>query len=83
MLPDGALDLGLHDHNQCTIRCTVEPLELAAGHYLLCPGIAVGTQDGLFPLKEYANLVHLFCDTASPVMGQMRLDYDMELLAAQ
>lgn len=80
MLADEAIDVDLLSHSSCVIRCRIGAMKLAAGHYFITPGIAIGTKDSLFPVKEYTNLVHLYCDTNKSVIGQMMLDYDISVL---
>ncbi len=80
MLPERGFQVDLSGKCECLVRCRVSPMRLAAGHYFVSPGIAIGTQDNLFPVKEYTNLVHLYCDTSMGVIGQMQMDYTMEVL---
>ncbi|WP_180128926.1 polysaccharide ABC transporter ATP-binding protein [Rhodoferax sp. BLA1] len=80
MLEDDAFQFDLEHNSECIIRCRISPMKLAAGHYFITPSLAIGTQDQLFPVKEYTNLIHLYCDTSTAVLGQMRLDYSIELL---
>ena len=80
MLDEDALQFSLESNTECVIRCKISPMKLASGHYFITPGLAIGTQDQLFPVKEYTNLIHLYCDTSAGVLGQMRLDYSFELL---
>jgi len=75
-----AVDIDLLSHSSCVIRCRIGAMKLAAGHYFITPGIAIGTKDSLFPVKECTNLVHLYCDTTRAVLGQMMLDYDITVL---
>jgi ABC-type polysaccharide/polyol phosphate transport system ATPase subunit len=69
------------DYSECSVKCTGSPIKLASGHYFVTLSIALGTQDTLFPLREYTNLIHLYCDTKKGVLGQLQLDYKYELLA--
>lgn len=80
MLDEDVLEFSLENNTECIIHCKIAPIKLASGHYFITPSIAVGTQEHLFPVKEYTNLVHLYCDTSTAVLGQMRLDYSIELL---
>lgn len=80
MLEEDVMQFNLHNNTECVIRCKVSPMKLASGHYFITPGLAIGTQDQLFPVKEYTNLIHLYCDAPMGVLGQMRLDYSIELL---
>ena len=80
ILEEDTLQFSLESNTECVIRCKISPMKLAAGHYFITPSLAVGTQDQLFPVKEYTNLIHLYCDTSMVVLGQMRLDYSIELL---
>ena len=80
MLDEDVLQVNLESNTECVIRCRVSPMKLASGHYFITPSLAIGIQDQLFPVKEYTNLIHLYCDTAVGVLGQMRLDYSIELL---
>lgn len=77
---EDTIDIDLLTHSSCVIRCRIGALKLAAGHYFITPGLAIGTKDNFFPVKEYTNLVHLYCDARQSVMGQMMLDYDISLL---
>jgi ABC-type polysaccharide/polyol phosphate transport system ATPase subunit len=79
-LNDEGFQFDLDANNECLIRCKVSPIKLATGHYFITPGIAIGTQEQLFPVKEYTNLIHLYCDTSVAVLGQMQMDYSIELL---
>ena len=80
MLEEDVLAFNLENNTECVIRCKVSPIKLASGHYFITPSLAIGTQDQIFPVKEYTNLIHLYCDTPVGVLGQMRLDYSIELL---
>lgn len=80
MLDEDVLPFSLESNTECAICCKVSPMKLASGHYFITPSLAIGTQDQLFPVKEYTNLIHLYCDTPVGVLGQMRLDYSIELL---
>lgn len=80
MLPDEAIDVDLLTHSSCVIRCRIGQMKLASGHYFITPGVAIGTKDNLFPVKEYTNLIHLYCDTTEPVIGQIMLEYDIHVL---
>ena len=80
MLEEDVLQIDLSSNTECVIRCSISPMKLASGHYFITPSLAIGTQDQLFPLKEYTNLIHLFCDTPVGVLGQIRLDYSFDLL---
>ncbi|MBY0577992.1 MAG: ATP-binding cassette domain-containing protein [Burkholderiales bacterium] len=80
MLEEDVLQFNLESNTECVIRCKVSPMKLASGHYFITPSLAIGTQDQIFPVKEYTNLIHLYCDTPVSVLGQMRLDYSIELL---
>ena len=82
MLDEDAIEVNLLSKTECVIRCKVSPIKLAAGHYFVTPGIAIGTKDSLFPVKEYTNLIHLYCDTDKSVIGQMALDYHMNVVEA-
>ena len=82
LLEGRGFDLLSGPSGECRIRCRVAPLQLAAGDYFFTPGLAIGITDHLHPVMEYTNLVHLHCDTSRPVMGQMRLDYDMAFAAS-
>jgi len=80
MLPDQSFEVELLGQHECVVRCRVSPMKLASGHYFVSPGIAIGILDNLFPVKEYTNLIHLYCDTSIGVIGQMQMDYTMEIL---
>jgi ABC-type polysaccharide/polyol phosphate transport system ATPase subunit len=80
MLDDQSFALNPLEYSECVLRCTVAPMKLAAGHYFITPSIALGTQSHLFPLKEYTNLIHLYCDTSKAVLGQMEHEYTYEIL---
>jgi ABC-type polysaccharide/polyol phosphate transport system ATPase subunit len=69
------------EHSQCIVRCVTTPLKLASGHYFVTPSIALGVQDSLYPLREYTNLIHLYCETQKGVLGQLQFDYKYEILA--
>jgi ABC-type polysaccharide/polyol phosphate transport system ATPase subunit len=80
MVDEDVLQFNLQTNSECVIRCKISPMKLASGHYFITPSIAIGSQDQLFPVKEYTNLIHLYCDTTLIVLGQMRLDYSIELM---
>lgn len=80
MLADDAIDVDLLSHASCVVRCKIGAMKLAAGHYFITPGIAIGTKNSLFPVKEYTNLIHLYCDTTKVVIGQMMLDFEIGVL---
>ncbi|MFY9260502.1 MAG: polysaccharide ABC transporter ATP-binding protein [Gallionella sp.] len=80
MLEDDVFNFNLDGSSECIICCKIAPMKLAAGHYFITPSLAIGTQEQLFPVKEYTNLIHLYCDTTVGVLGQMRLDYSIELV---
>lgn len=79
-LDDEAIGVDLTATTECLIRCKVAPIKLAAGHYFVTPGIAIGVLNSFFPVKEYSNFIHLYCDTAVGVLGQMVLEYDIAVL---
>ncbi|CAG1022929.1 Teichoic acids export ATP-binding protein TagH [Methylococcales bacterium] len=81
MLNDGDLSVNMDSHSECVIRCRIPAAKLAAGHYFLSPGLAIGATESLYPIKEYTNLIHLYCDTSQTVLGLMRADCSMELLS--
>jgi len=79
-LNDENLQFDLDENNECLIRCKISPMKLASGHYFITPGVAIGNQDNFFPVKEYTNLIHLYCDTSIAVFGQMQMNYTIEVL---
>jgi ABC-type polysaccharide/polyol phosphate transport system ATPase subunit len=83
-LLDGVvLDLLATTATECRLRCRLAPLRLAGGNYFFTPGLALGVTNHLHPVMEYTNLVHLHCDTSTPVLGQMLLDYEMEFATSR
>ncbi len=77
-----AFDIDLMSSSSCIIRLKVAKMKLAAGHYFISPGLAIGTKISNFPVKEYTNLIHLFCDTKNLVWGQMVLEHEIVLVAS-
>lgn len=77
VLTDGSQNFNIQGYSHGVIRCKIDRMKLASGHYFITPGLAIGDKDTLFPVQEYTNLVHLFCDTKEAVLGQLVLDYQM------
>jgi ABC-type polysaccharide/polyol phosphate transport system ATPase subunit len=73
--------IDLSSTTKCVIRCSIEPMKLAPGTYFVSPGLAVGELTRMFPLKEYTNLINLYCDTSAVLHGQMVLGYSLEVLS--
>lgn len=80
MIAENHLDFDLTEHHECVVRCSISRMKLASGNYFLTPGIAIGTQDNYYPVHEYTNLIHLYCDTKMAVLGQMLMDYSLDLV---
>ena len=78
VLPNVAFDISKVPACQCSAQIEVDPIRLPSGHYFMSPGIAIGTKEHLFPVVEYTNAIHLFCDTDETVLGLARFDYDIK-----
>jgi ABC-type polysaccharide/polyol phosphate transport system ATPase subunit len=64
-----------HGEGECVFSLDLPAL--SRGAYFLTPEMAIGSQRKLVPLKEYPNLIHFEAVPKVPVLGMLRLPYEV------
>ncbi len=79
-LGNGLMDFDIFTEQNATFRFRCIMPNLSHGYYFLTPGIAIGNEHVLIPLRGYDNLIELRCEPSDMILGLLKINYDLKRL---